>query len=61
MELRLKKLRDDEERTKRRIESTKRKLQEAERIKEAKRQDEAAKTQNVMELIRIEEETRTWN
>jgi chaperonin cofactor prefoldin len=37
MELRLKKLRDDEERTKRRIESTKRKLQEAERIKEAKR------------------------
>lgn len=60
MELRLKKLRDDEQRAKDRIRKNQIALEEAQRVKERKRQDNEEKTKFVMEMMKAEQDARIW-
>ena len=60
MELRLKKLREDQDRAKQRIRKNEMALEEAMRVKERKRQDNDAKTKFVMDMIKAEQDARVW-
>jgi hypothetical protein len=61
MNLRLKKLQKDHERAQQKINETNRALEEAERLKEEKREQNRKRTEHVMGLIKQENYTRAMN